>query len=192
MNLVEQSKGLLDGEIFHRTSYFKQIDRILQTQHIVFIQGKRRVGKSYVLMGYLQEREIPRNKIFFLTKELDLRNEISNVLYLDRVFCEYQEKYGDPEYIVLDEIQDVAEWERFVRAKFAEKKYKILLSGSNSEVINAELAKNLSGSYLSCTVRPLNYSEFVNYSHQKYGVRTLLDYIKRGGMPEKLNTREVF
>lgn len=192
MNLVEQSLSLLNnGDIFPRKMYFDQIDRILQTQQICFIDGKRRVWKWYVIMGYLQNLQLPMGKVFYLHKELDLRNEINDVLALDHLFCMFQEKYGNPEYLVLDELQEIVWWERFIKAKFTEKRYKIILSWSNSQIILQVLNTHLTWSFLSCTIRPLNYPEFIKYSNQKFWLRAFFNYLKIGWMPENVNKRSV-
>jgi len=192
MDLAEQSFNLLNNwDIFPRKMYFDQINRILQTQQIVFVDGKRRVWKSYTIMGYLQDLQLSQGKIFYFNKELDLRNEISDVLALDRLFCTYVETYWNPEYLVLDELHEIVGRERFVKAKFTEKKYKIIISGSNSQLILQELNTNLVWSFLSCMIRPLNYPEFIKYSNQKFWLRAFFDYLKIGWMPENVNKRSI-
>ena len=37
-------------------------------------------------------------------------------------------KNGSPEYIIIDEVQDIIKWELFIRSKYSEKKYHIILS----------------------------------------------------------------
>jgi uncharacterized protein len=71
---------------------------------------------------------------------LDERSEINEVKDLIEIFEIYIKQNKNIEYIVIDEIQDIKNWEKFIRARFSEKKYKIIISGSNSSLLSSELA----------------------------------------------------
>jgi len=128
MDIIEQSKKLLNQEIFQRKSYFSLLEQFLQTNQIIVIQGQRRTGKSYCIMGYFQWKQINPKEIFFLNKELDSENKIQTVTDLNNIWSYYLEQYGEPKYIVIDEIQDIKEREIFIRARYTEKKFKIIIS----------------------------------------------------------------
>lgn len=128
MDLISLSKELLKQNIIPRERYYKELDDTIKANQVTVIQGQRRVGKSYTVLGYLKTQGINPDKIFFLNKELDSENEIQDVKDLNVLFDNYTKEYGEPEYIFIDEIQDIKDRERFIRAKFTLKRYKIIIS----------------------------------------------------------------
>ena len=182
MDIIEQSKKLLNQEIFQRKSYFSLLEQFLQTNQIIVIQGQRRTGKSYCIMGYFQWKQINPKEIFFLNKELDSENKIQTVTDLNNIWSYYLEQYGEPKYIVIDEIQDIKEREIFIRARYTEKKFKIIISWSNSKLLSWELSTYLAWRYLSFSVYPLGFDEFLEYPTNQQ--KTFVEYLRYGWLPE--------
>lgn len=162
------------------------LDSSIETNQIVVIQGQRRVGKSSIALGYLKEKKINLDRIFFINKELDIDNTINSVKILNGLFEEYVKIYGEPEYIVIDEIQDIQDRERFIRAMFAYKKYKIIITWSNSYLLSGELTTYLTGRYLAFDVYPLGYNEFLQFTNKPNNTDSFSLYTRYGGMPEIL------
>jgi predicted AAA+ superfamily ATPase len=46
------------------------------------------------------------------------------------------EKKKNIKYIIIDEIQNIESWEKFILAKYSQKKYKIIITGSNSKLLS--------------------------------------------------------
>jgi len=166
MQIIEKSKSLLQQPIKPRERYYQQLEQYLATDQIVVVQGQRRVGKSYVIMGYLQQLNLDSNQIFFLNKELDEENMIPDSTALIKLYEDYCKSYGIPKYLIIDEIQDIQGRESFIRARFVEKQSKIIISGSNSQFLSGELATYLTGRYLSFQVFPLSYEEYCLFTQQ--------------------------
>jgi hypothetical protein len=82
-------------------------------------------------LKYLENKE----NIFYFSKDLDPTNTIKNNENLFELFTIFSSK-NEVKYIVIDEIQDIQNWEIFVRYVFALKKYKILITGSNSKLLS--------------------------------------------------------
>ena len=187
MNIIYQSKALLSQKIFPRIYYYQQLDKFLESEQIVVVGWQRRSGKRYTIMWYFQYKKINQNDIFFINKELDIEWNVSNVGDLNKLFITYQKEKWDPKYIVIDEIQDIDRRENFIRAKFAEKKYKIIISGSNSKLLSWELSTYLSGRYLTFSVFPFNYKEYLDYVNLQDTPQNLISYLQRWWMPEIIN-----
>jgi len=66
-------------------------------------------------------------EVFYLNKELDSLNQIKTNIELENLFLNF-EKENEVKYIIIDEIQDIEMWENFIRAKFSEKKYNIIIT----------------------------------------------------------------
>jgi uncharacterized protein len=176
MDLIELSKELLSQKLIPRDFYFTELDETIQTNQVIVIQWQRRVGKSSIVLSYFQNRNIDSKKIFFFNKELDSENRIQSVKDLNTLFDDYVTRYGDPEYI-----QDR---ERFIRARFALKKEKIIISWSNSQLLSWELATYLTGRYISFEVYPLNIYEYMTFSGNTNIQEAMISYFRRWGLPE--------
>lgn len=184
MDIINLSKELFNQKIIPREWYYSELDDTIKAHQITVIQWQRRVWKSYTVLWYLKTRGIDPDKIFFLNKELDSENEIQDVKDLNALFDGYVKIHWEPEYIFIDEIQDIKDWERFIRAKFALKKQKIIISWSNSQLLSGELATYLTWRYLSFEVYPLDFVEYLLFSWEKDSQKALMDYLRRWWMPE--------
>ena len=99
------------------------------------------------------------------------------------------EKLPDDEqkvYIILDEIQRVAYWEKVVNSLFLNKRLDLYLTGSNAYLLSSELSTYLSGRYVEIKMLPLSFKEFLTF--YEFPADTLMDkkfaeYMKFGGMP---------
>jgi predicted AAA+ superfamily ATPase len=184
LDIITKSKSLLSQDIKPRRFYYDQLETYLQTNQIVVIQWQRRVGKSSIALWYLKEKKVNLDRIFFVNKELDVNNSIDTVKALNTLFEQFVKAYGEPEYIVIDEIQDIEDRERFVRAMFAYKKYKIIITWSNSHLLSWELTTYLTGRYLAFDVYPLGYDEFLLFTDQPNNRDSFALYSRYGWMPE--------
>ena len=100
-------------------------------------------------------------------------------------------------YLFLDEIQNVENWDKWVRKIYDIHKYRIVITGSSSELLSIEIATALAGRNLSYTVYPFSFREFVRakgideekeslkYSTKKALVLKALDeFLEYGSFPE--------
>jgi predicted AAA+ superfamily ATPase len=136
MNLSEKSLEMLSQNNISRPFYVEKLSNMVSVRNVVVITGQRRSGKSTVILDFLRKENIDSSKIFYLNKELDSLSEIPDNIALERLFDQIAERNPNIEYVIIDEIQDIISWEKFVRARFAEKKYKIVITGSNSKLLS--------------------------------------------------------
>lgn len=183
-NILLKSQNLFKKEILPRQWYYDRLDSLLKTKQIIVVQGQRRVGKSFIVMGYLKTLAIDLNSIFFFNKELDSKNVIKTNVELSDLYDAFVAKHGEPTYIFIDEIQDIVERERFIRAKFVEWAQKIIISWSNAHLLSTELTTYLTGRYIPLEVFPLDYQEYLFFTKQDHSWKTFTDYTRRWGMPE--------
>ncbi|PKM99148.1 MAG: hypothetical protein CVU78_07780 [Elusimicrobia bacterium HGW-Elusimicrobia-2] len=130
--------------------------KYLAHPNILLISGLRRAGKSvfsnllvrnekYVFLDFDDERLIEFN-----TKDFNLLLE-----------CFYEISDGF-DHILLDEIQNVSGWELFVNR--LRKKYKVVVTGSNANLMSGEMATRLTGRFLDFTLFPMSFREFLEFS----------------------------
>jgi predicted AAA+ superfamily ATPase len=100
------------------------------------------------------------------------------------LFQKYVQQYGEPTYLIIDEIQDIKDREFFIRGMYAKKKYHIIITGSNSRLLSSELSTFLTGRVLSIEVLNFSYVEFLGFTKQISTLKTFEEYASRGGLPE--------
>lgn len=158
----------------------KKADIDLSLPFAIIISGVRRCGKSTLLRQL--SRDI-KNYFYFNFEDTRLVDfEASDFSKLYEVFVEL---YGDLDYFILDEVQNVPYWELFVRENLDRKK-KFLITGSNASLLSRELGTRLTGRYLSVELFPFNYSEFLKFVKKKPNISSFYDFLNRGGFPEYL------
>lgn len=163
-------------------------EKFLNTDLIKIITGPRRAGKSTFCFLLLKGRNFA-----YLNFDDESLLKVENYDELIRYIWEI---YGSPEFIMLDEIQNLNNWELFVN-KLKRRGYNLIITGSNSKLLSKEFASALTGRYISIEIYPFNFREFLktkNYEikeedmfipEEKGRVLNYLDeYIRNGGFPE--------
>lgn len=165
---------------------------------VITIIGPRRAGKTYFLFQIIK-------------KLLALNRQIADMLYinfederiqpmegknLQSILEAYFELYAktDP-FIFLDEVQNIPDWERFVR-RLSDQGYRVFITGSNSQMLGREIATALRGRTLTYEIFPFSFKEFlvskeiqpdqhVVFGKLRHRARSLYDdYFFSGGYPE--------
>ena len=184
--------ALLEGHL--RPFYLDRLEKLTRTNQIVVITGPRRVGKSFLMrqwMTRLLQNNFSSSNILMVNLE-DPRFEKLDTKLLDTVWQGYQShlKPTSKPFLLLDEIQEVHQWEKWVRVFHELDKAKIILSGSNANLLGKELATLLTGRHVKMTVLPFSFAELAGLRFPGEAGNTtdylhLLDeMLASGGFPE--------
>lgn len=168
--------------LINRNRYILQIANYIDKQIIKVIVGQRRVGKSYFmkqLIEYIQTTNKNAN-IIYINKELFDFAFINTAGDLVK-FVE-KKSIQENNYLFIDEVQEIQEYEKALRHFFA-KDYDIYITGSNSNLLSGELATLLSGRYIQFRINPLTFTEFCEFHKLEINKNSLNLFIKYGGMP---------
>lgn len=188
--ILENRQYIENKKTFLRKSYLDQLNKLVNISNIVVIEWQRRVWKSSLVISYINQNNIELDKVFYLNKELDSIDNIKDVSDLESLFLEFKSGFWDPEYLIIDEVQDIQNWEKFVRKYQALQKYKIILTGSNSKLLSWELSSYLTWRYLSLEVFSFSYKEFLDYNNTSSSNEKFLHYLEFGWMPEILSIHD--
>lgn len=181
-----------------RTETLGGIAKLLNMKEIICITGVRRCGKStvlYQLIDHLIENGTsPTNILYF---NLDEPFEDKSISILDRIFENYIEinNPAGQKYIFLDEIQNIENWEMWLKKYYDlyDTDIKFVITGSNSTMLSDKLSTLLTGRIISKTVYPLSFKEyliFVEFELKDADVQRsevihhFLNYMNSGGFPE--------
>ena len=150
--------------MIQRPVYLDFLKEWKEQQIIKVVSGIRRCGKSTlfdIYQNYLRSSGVAEEQIISINFE-DAENE---VLLDYRALYDYvkSKMLADKmNYIFLDEIQHVKDYQRAVDSLFIKKNTDVYITGSNSYFMSGELATLLSGRYVELKMLPLSFAEYVS------------------------------
>jgi len=170
--------------------------KISPSEQIIAIIGPRRSGKTYFMFDLIKKMKKSKNTVYINFEDYRIKNKEIDMTKFLRVVNELFE----PKYFFLDEVQNLKDWNSFVRT-LHDKKFYIFVSGSSSKLLSKEIATNLRGRYRNVLIFPFSFKEFLNFkkfkmekeiSEIKKGelLRNLREYIEFGGFPEVIKNEK--
>lgn len=166
-----------------RQSYIDKIEKYLGKETIIVLVGQRRVGKSCILKMIRDEKMADSdNNVIYIDKEKWQYDAIQTYRDLN----EYIEKHWANDkynYILIDEVQDIEEFERSVCSFRTEPNTDIIITGSNASMLSNELSTLIGGRYKEIYIQSLSYYEFLEFHNLSDNDESLSLYIQYGGMP---------
>ena len=170
-------------DLISRPNYYNKLNKLLGKGVLIVLTGQRRVGKSYVMKELVARKgEEPGANVIFIDKEKTAFDFIAN--YKDLVtFVDGKIDKAKHNYILIDEVQEIKEFERGLRNYYGESYIDIIVTGSNSDILSSELGTILSGRFVEVFIQGLSYTEFLEFHNLKDNEATLSKYINYGGLP---------
>lgn len=172
--------------------YHEQVEKYLKSNLMKLITGPRRAGKSVFSLLLLRGKRFAYLNFDDdkLLKDFD-EEHIMQVL---------KEVYSDYDYLLLDEPQNLPNWDLWV-SKLYRRGYNLIITGSNSNLLSSEMASLLTGRYLSIEVLPFSLRETLEYRKSNFNpalpedkadfMLQVEDYFHYGGYPEIINNRDI-
>ena len=149
--------------MIQRPYYIEKIEPFIDKSIIKVLVGIRRCGKSCILQmiqELLLQRKIPSKQIISLnleSKSLPF-DKTSDALYA-YIKGKAAKQSSNRLYLLLDEIQEIPEWENLINALTIDFNVDIYLTGSNAKLLSSELATYLAGRYVELHIYPLSFAE---------------------------------
>lgn len=173
--------------MINREIYMNKLLAYKNTEFIKVITGIRRCGKSSLLKLFMEKllEDNPNTNVIYMNFE---SFKFDNIVNYRDMYNEISKKIRPTErnYILLDELQRIEEWERTVNALKVDFDTDIYITGSNAYLLSSELSTYLSGRYVEIKVLPLSFKEYLEFTN-KEDTKTIeekfIEYIKLGGMP---------
>ncbi len=173
-----------------RNIYIERIRPYIDSNLIKVLIGQRRVGKSYIFFQLMEEikKTNPTANIIYINKESYDFDSINDY----RSLIEYVENNAveSNNYLFIDEIQDIEQFEKALRHFSTSGKYDIYCTGNNAKLLSSEIATLLAGRYIQIRIFSLSYPEFLEFHNLEDSDSSLLEYIKYGGMPHLINLKK--
>ncbi|HMZ61618.1 MAG TPA: ATP-binding protein, partial [Leptospiraceae bacterium] len=164
-----------------------ELKKYLNSKQITVLSGVRRSGKS-TLLKQIADR---LGNYYYLNFDDERLLEFS-VADFSTLLLVWQKQLKSRN-ILLDEIQNIANWERFIR-RIHDEGYKVFITGSNAKMLSTELATHLTGRYVKVEVYPFSFREMLKWksitgeystvSEKAEIISTYDVYLKQGGFPD--------
>ena len=162
------------------------------------IIGPRRSGKTSLMLLYMKGLEIEKgNKVFINCEDIDFFGITANDLSRleETMYRVYKPDQKEDIYLFIDEVQTFPEWSRWLRTLFDQRKYKIFITGSTSDLSSDKLPSELRGRAVNTLVLPFSFieylrskkitpEEFMKADETGRVVGALSEFLDFGGYPE--------
>lgn len=173
--------------MINRPDYLEKLKPFIGVKLVKILAGIRRCGKSTILEMLKNEliaMGVDENHI--ITKKYS-NMEFDNTYSSKEMYNELKACIKDNKkyYLLLDEIQEVNEWEKVVNTLLEDFNTDIYVTGSNSKLMSSEISTYLTGRFITIPVFPLSFKEYLAFkkNDKKSSKENLSDYIRYGGFP---------
>ncbi len=174
--------------IIRREAYISRVEPFINKPIAKVFTGQRRVGKSFMLFQIMQLilKQDPKANIIYINKEDIAFDHIDTSSALSKYVVDNSSEEGK-NYIFIDEIQEIADFEKAVRSLLLNENNDIYITGSNAKLLSGELATLLAGRTIEFRIYSLSYVEFLSFHKLTDSSENVLRYIKYGGLPYLIN-----
>ncbi len=170
-------------EAIVRQKYLDRIEKYLGKDTIIILTGQRRVGKSYILRLFREKVSSDSSaNIIYIDKEQKEYDDICTYKDLNNYIDERRDT-NKINYILVDEIQDIDEFEKSIRGYYEKPDVEIVVTGSNSKMLSGDLSSLIGGRYKEIQIQALSYEEFLEFHGLPDSDESLAMYIQFGGLP---------
>lgn len=195
--ILDQREDQRWPKMYIQRTVQKDLDRLCENEEIIVLSGIRRCGKS-VLLEHVRRIRGAGNDYYFNFEDERLVNftaEDFEVLHQTLISL-----YGVQNNLYFDEIQNIPQWELFVRRMY-NKGCKVYIAGSNANLFSEELGTRLTGRYILLNVYPISFAEFsqdiislekIDFSTKDIGhlKEHYSKYLEFGGVPAYVRSKD--
>lgn len=177
-----------------REKYLNQLIESKDLNLIKVITGVRRSGKSTLLLQYkkyLLSQKISEKNIIYMNFESADWYSIKTFEDLYSYIKTHTSK--GKKYILLDEVQNVENWEKAVNSLLIDIDCDIYVTGSNAYLLSSELTTLLAGRVLTIQIYPFSFKEFIEeypFKNNEDKYDKFDKYLKFGGLPMLVNMND--
>lgn len=165
-------------------------EEMLHNPLIKLITGPRRVGKSVFALLMLQGK----NFAYLNFDDSQLLEKWDE----DLVMSALDDVYPDYDFMLLDEVQNLPDWDLWI-SKLYRRGKNLIITGSNAKMLSSEMATALTGRYLQIEMLPFSLDETMRWKNisserEEQAAQAIVladDYMRNGGYPETIPARSI-
>ncbi len=168
-------------ERINRRDYIALVSSLLGKGEAVVLTGHRRAGKSCILELLSAELATDGNVIYIDMENPDNADLASFRELSERIKASVEK--GRRNYVLIDEVQEVAEFEKALRYWVKQDGVDVVVTGSNAAMLSGDIANSFAGRYQRVHVSSLDYSEFLLFYGLEDSGHAFSQYLRWGGLP---------
>lgn len=168
-------------ERIDREEYNNRVVGLLGKGEVIVLTGHRRAGKSCILES-ISDILQKKGNVMFLDMENPDNSKIKNYEDLNLWIKEHCKK-NKHNYLLIDEVQEIIEFEKALRWWIKQDKMDIIVTGSNAMMLSSDIASTFAGRYFQVHIYSLSYSEFLLFHNLQHSQQALVAYLRWGGLP---------
>lgn len=175
--------------MIYRPIYVEKIMAYTDTPFVKILTGVHRCGKSTILKMIMEklrtERDIAEEQIVsYRFDSMEYEDMTAKQMYQELKSRLYP---NGRTYFFLDEMQEIADWEKVVNSLATDFDVDLYVTGSNSRMMSSEISTYLTGRYVTFRIYTLSFQEYLMFKSQ-YATpddvyKELANYIRLGGFP---------
>lgn len=168
-------------ERIDRKQYTDHIFSLLGKGEVVVLTGHRRTGKSCIL-ECLSNRLEKEGHVLYIDMENPDNANIKDFEQLNTWIKKHlsEKKHN---YLLIDEVQEIVEFEKTLRYWIKQPNIDIIVTGSNAQMLSSDIASVFAGRYIRVHIQSLNYREFLTFHQLSPSTEALAAYLRWGGLP---------
>ena len=193
-----------------RDHYLKHLNRLAKAKDFsISIIGVRRSGKTFLTKQFLKkaiDSGLDPKQTLYVNLEDPRFHPYLSLELLDEIYQAYRTFVNKEGFalIVLDEVQNIKNWEKWVRRTMEKENVQIVMTGSTSSLLKTELSTALTGRSLTLEVFPLSFHEFLKFKgvvledqldvvkNKAKIERLFIEYLQFGGFPRVVLEEDEF
>ena len=168
-------------ERIRRKDYIAQVSSLLGKGEAVVLTGHRRAGKSCIL-ELLSDELNADGHVIYIDMEDPANADLTSFRELSEKIKAGVEE-GHRNYVLIDEVQEVEEFEKALRYWVKQDGVDVVVTGSNAAMLSSDIASSFAGRYHRVHVSSLDYREFLQFYGLEDSDNAFSQYLRWGGLP---------
>jgi len=179
---------------------YEEIKRFMKNRQIISLTGLRRTGKTTILLKVVKDSIADYRKENIVYFSFDDFRDAKLKDVIDAYFELMKKNSSESLLFLFDEIQKVPGWEEQLKRIYDEnKKFKFIISGSESLFIRKGARESLAGRMFEFRIKTLCFKEFLDFKGKKFDNFVLYKkeilsefriFLYCNGFPEIINENE--
>lgn len=168
-------------ERINRGDYIALVRSLLGKGEAVVLTGHRRAGKSCILELLAADFAAEGHVIYIDMEDPANADLITFKELSDKIKTSVNE--GKRNFVLIDEVQEVAEFEKALRFWVKQDGVDVIVTGSNAAMLSSDIANSFAGRYHRVHVSSLDYREFLQFYGLEDSDNSFSEYLRWGGLP---------
>jgi len=169
-----------------RDIYLNRLIEAMNAPVIKVISGVRRCGKSTLLdifESHLISNGVEKDMIIRVNMDLrDVKEKVTDWKGMYDLVASKIKK-GVRNYVLLDEVQNINDWESALISMYTEFDADFYVTGSNAMMLSPHLGTKLVGRFIEIPMLPLSFKEYMDFTDSNNEDVSFRAYVKTGGFP---------